>query len=467
MAGTSPPQMGGLQAVTQPSGLLTGGAQIAQALGNIPALLNNQRVQRQQVEQQQQVQALQMEAQKAKVGDQLYAQIADIVVADPTKANDPKLLERAQRISKLTGRPIATRTDDHGNTVLDVDALRPGQDWESLTPQQRVELGIKLIAEPRDARAGLVGKMKNVPQDILDHDQVIQPSAGMVTQTTKALDDDVKLLSSGHLDPVRFAGNLRAKAGLYKSLGIDTSQYLTEDFLNAGVSSFAQSQVDWLKSKGIHMANEDALRERIANDRRTEVFARLKFDEKKLAEHTAEFKQKEERLWKTHEDTLSTALSNLNLRAGALDERIHNDAFMRQLGTVGALSKMTGDLRSQYNAAQTQYATTIRAIGTLGANGSSVPESMRKLADGLQARLGELGPQLDGYETIIRNASGRLQSGTAGVPVRPIPKPVATAGQPGTGKTLTKAQVIEIGKQKGWTVEEAVRQAQGLGYTVK
>jgi hypothetical protein len=444
--------------VYQTQGNVNPWAQLGIALGNLPNQQKNAQMQQQLVEQQK----LQMEAQKAQVGQQLYGQIGQILAADPTKANDPALLKRAQDIYKATNVPLPFRTDEHGNTILDVDLLNPTPDYDTMKPADRIKFGADLLSKPVDQRAALIGKMRNVPSELLTADQYIAPTAGAETQYVKQLGDDVQKVSAGTLDPIRFATMVQANSKIYKAMGVDTSQYLSPEFLNAGISKYASAQIDWMKERGIHLQNADATAKKIADDRAREATQRITLQGQALTEHVREFDARQQQLWATHIDNMSIAERRLADTERGLDSLIGNRTFMQGIQTVTALSKPLTDLRSQYDSAQAQLVSVNKAIAANAAAGNPPSDALQKQYDALASHVAELKPKLDYYGTIVQNAANAAAGGIVGKPVIAT-KPPAPPSTPPAGPDPTKPpkpgyklQSDGAGHYRWWNGKDAI-----------
>jgi hypothetical protein len=334
-------------------------------------------------------------------------------------------------ISKATGLPVPTMIDPAtGKTILNKDLLIPKPDVATLAPEKRLELFQKLVAMPEEDRTAFVAQngIRNVPPEWLTAKQYTPLSAGGATAVVNDLigpNGAVAQFKAGKLDPIAFSANLAAIHSLDPS--IDVSQYQTPEFLQSGVSQWADSQMEWLHTRGIVLKYDAATRKKIADDRERDAVARLAMTKEQLAVHDREFQQRQAQLWQTHIDNLSVAQSRLQNQSIALESLIGNRNFMQNIATVNALYKPIGDLRSQFNSANADLTSVSRAIATNAANGAPPSPELQKQYESLQTLVGQIKPQLDYYETMVKNSGNAAASGIVGQP---------TVGIPGTQHTV-------------------------------
>lgn len=439
-------QIGGLQpdsnANDSPMYQSGGRGSIGTAIANIPAQMQNAKM----LQQRQQLQQLQIQQQKLQVGQQMYGQLYSEVGSDPIKLADPGTIKRAQDIAKQTGVQPALTKDAKGNTILDVNVLMPRPDIATMKPDDQMGLYQKIVAMPEDDRKAFIAgqHITNVPPEWLSAPQYNPLSAGGTTAVINNLigpKGAVEEFSNGKLDPTRFAGEVAAAKGLATSVGLDTSQWETPEFLNAGVSSWAQSQMDWLHTRGIVSTEDAATRSRMEADKAKQAIALIGLKGAMLTEKQNEFKATSARLWQTHTDNLAMAGRKLDEQYTALGSLMNNRQFMQNIQTVGALQKPVADLRTQYDAANTALTRVTTAIQSAhNANPGEPPtKELQDQYDALEHQIGTIGPQLDYYERLSHSNFNGAQSGVGGKPITTVP---------GTQSVIKTNTPVQTGKSK-------------------
>ena len=465
----------GLATVARP-GAAGLGATIGIALSNAHRIMQQQALEKQQKE----LQQLQIQAYKQKVGTQMFSQMYDqINGSGGALAADPALLKKARDIEKTTGVKLPTKTDEHGNTVIDYQALRPRNDFNTWTPEQQIAFKQKVLATPEGPdRDAMLAGVDNAPTELKAAKQYVPLGAGSETEVIKDLigpNGQVAQFKAGKTDPIAFSASINALHSIAPN--IDVSQFQTPEFLNSGTSAWAQTQMDWMHERGIHLKNEDQVRAQMEKDRAAEAAVRATLTREQLVIRDREFQQRQAQLWQTHIDNLGVANQRLALQAQGLQSLMGNRAVMQQIAIAGAAFKPVADLRAQYNSANSLLTQVTEKIGAITAAnpGQPPPKELQDRYDALSKTVTEVKDQLKYFENIAQSSVDSATSGIAGAPTRGVKPPVTTpnpqhpdtSDQPGKGRYLTTSALNDIAKQQGWTPAEARSKAEALGYTIR
>ena len=397
-----------------PAGPPPAGAQFLSSVGQLPDMVEQAQLQR-----------VQVQAEKAKAGSALLAQIAPIIEADPSKAADPEILKQATSIAKKAGIPLPLTRGPSGEQILDANFFSTKPDFNTVTPAERV----KGLALPKEQRRAAYAGYRNVPADYFEGEQVLTPGQGAITSIMTHLDKQVEELSAGRLDPIRFAQNLRGQAKNLTAAGVDTSQYLSPELLNARISDYAQAQVDRLRSlvtydaaRAIHLKDDIALKRTIEQDRREQASASLGYKFAALGERVRHDKALEAK-WATDQqlaqNRLSLSAERLTAYERNLDSMIQNRTVMSDVRLMGPAQKAYADTARQLGTVQREYDSAVRAIQGAANNNAQPDQRLLDLVDpkkpdSLKTKLDTLEAKLRSYSPVLNAAVNGTYSSTIG-----------------------------------------------------
>lgn len=229
------------------------GAEFLQALGGLPQAL--QTMQLQQAQSQDQLRDL---------ATKRLQQLASIGLSQPGVATNPAYVRQVQQIYSQLGVPVPR--DTQGG--IDVQAMIPKRTWAEIPDDER----LKGIGLPPDARKAMFSDVEGVPQDYLaaPMSTAMNPAAMEGAQRTAA--SAASQLALGKITPGQFAGIIKANSNV---LGDSAQYYLSDAFLNDTLSQAGAANIAKIQSLGLHLKNEDTLRQTWLSNQKDEFYAGL------------------------------------------------------------------------------------------------------------------------------------------------------------------------------------------------
>jgi hypothetical protein len=430
-APVAPPPMQQIPAMPGVGGM----AQALMALGQLPQIMAqgkyNQQLQQYNTQMAQQnakdnaarmeMQKIQLANAKTQAGMQMYNDLYNQMGGDPTKAADPAFIGRALKIQELTGVPVQFQKNDTGTQALDMNWMSPGKKWATMPVSERSDIYQKAIALPVDDRKTFLDDLgiTGLPANLYTAKQNAPLPAGTETAIISGFNKQLTELSSGKLNPVQFAADVRGQSRiLARVYGDDAvNNWLSQDFLTAKLPAYAQAQVDKLQALGISIRDADQLKKDIQAEKIREFNVtetrKTKEDQLRAQESAAKLQQAQQRL-----DQRYTALQ-IQMKSLA------NTTDFRRLAATHTLAQ---GVQSEYEKTEAQYDSVLKTYqSTLNAPNGTPSEELTNQLTSLRSRLDAMKPDLEYWNTLTETSATKLLGNTIGQPVTSVTtQPTAT-----------------------------------------
>ncbi len=389
MAGAIP-QIGALPGVpSAAAGAPTSGAEMGQALGVLPQMLQALALQHAQGQQQLRTMA-----------EQRLHQLQAIGHANPQAPKDAEFITEAKKAYDTLGAPLPMK-----NGAIDVANLAPQTLWQDLPMQDKVAL----MAQPRASRAGALAGVQGVPQ--------------------------------GYLDAPMF--NASYAAAIMRMMYETQYQQQTLALRQLGLKEKTSYQMGSLGERTAYQIGQPGTPTAggILGVRQATLKERTRRDSAQIAEWNS--------LARYHTIEGQADLGRLQQGAQRLKVLAQNAQTMATRGQMEAFGKLTTPILTQYENALKNYTATNKDIQTAIDLGQSPNAGLLSTQLNLQKTLQSMAPLVNHVQTLLNAAPGRaaqivtgLQTNVPPVPQEAAPdvpsqwEPVMTGTQKSTGKPV-------------------------------
>lgn len=371
------------------------GAQLLQAIGNAPQILQAAALQR-----------AQGQDQLNDLATKRLQQLAAAGISNQSLATNPMYQRQVEQIYKQLGVPVPKTPEG----AIDVHALMPKRSWEEVPDDLKLK-GLGLPQGP--GRASLFSDVADVPQQYLDAPMqtALSPAAQEGAQrlvATKATD-----LAMGKISPKQFAGIVKANQN---ALGDGAQYYLSDAFLEDTLSQAGAANIAKLQALGLHLKNADALKSQWLNQQKNEFYAGL--GEKQRVDTS--LIQSRAAMDQYRSQQLVQAQQRIDQGNSRLQIMLQNSNTMVTRAQIAKFSAMMNPVLRDYEATQRLYTQTNSQIQNALNAGVAPDQSLLDTQGALKQSLDNMSGTIDQARAVLQTAPTTAAGMVTGQPVHAV-----------------------------------------------
>lgn len=408
------------------------GTQLGNALGDLPIETATVQAKKATLD----AQTATAQATKQEAVQKQIAQLAQQAMAAPALAQNPQFQKQLQGLHQSIGEQVPMNPDGSFNYA----AMQPVKTWSAVSPAER----LKYLAAPQGPqRDALMSGVVGIPDEFRHAKQWLPPSSGVETHTQTAVQDAVDKLSKGDMTPAVFKQTILGMADNMRSIGLDPDQYMTPAWTQDYLGQAAHAQIDKLEAMGFDLRTRPQLQEKLLDEKIREFNGTL--DLKKLHEHDWE-----QSILQSHQIALSrlqeswaglqAKINAIGIQQGNLNLRTQEFGLSKDKFTQSQIQSQYNDTLKQFNAAQSELASTQAKIQNSVDNGGTPSQELTNLRDRLDKEVKDIAPQIQGIGHVLDLQPAQAVEGTSGTKTTPVPSRASSTTPPVKGATLVQSK---------------------------
>lgn len=444
-------------------------AQAFAALSSVPAGIDAEK--QRKAAAQAQLDDMKLKTQKLKY-DQAktsYDALIQTLPNSPSMQSSPGTISTVNSLRKDMGLPPAPVIDEPVDPNvpavtrqrLDVNALMPARTLADLTPTEQ-QLFYALEG-PEKVRYAKSVRLNMDPAELAAMPPFYAIGSGQRLQTDKLYQDIIQRVTTGAMTPEQYGQVIEANRTRLKAAQYDPDAMLNDMSVLGTLSQKNQATINNLESLGFKIDAETAAAKTLPELRK----AQAKLYGEQANAIPVQLKQAWEGLNIRKQEVAARqqqAHDMLAYKYQALKERPTVDGFNQFKASLDAAHR-------EYETANRDYMSALNLVGKSRGDGTFDPTTpmtqemvaaltdAKKRRDGLKRMVDQADKdQNDLHKRALSNFTGKPVTGVTDNAPKP---PVASKG------TLDRAKVIAIGKQNGRSPDQAVREAESQGFTVR